>query len=132
MDVRKIKPVSRTLLLETGEEISLTLNFMLLYRLKGLVPQAYERFFKIFSSEQKDRQADALFDAIDVIYAAYLCHCIYTDALGASMSYEDFLSVLPPDMNTIMTLFAELVQPKKATAFAVPAKSAPATAAAAE
>ena len=120
MDVKQIKPISTELLLEDGSTIGLTLNFGLLYRLKSVNKAAYGGFFRAFGGA-KGREADPLFDSIDVLYAAYCCHCLRENV--EPMGYEDFLSLLPQDMGQVMTLASTLISPKKAAASAEAAGS---------
>lgn len=119
MDLKQIKPTSTQLLLEDGSTIGLTLNFGLLYRLKQENKAAYGGFFRAYGGGAKGREADPLFDSIDVLYAAYCCHCLREDA--EAMGYEDFLCLLPQDMEQVMKLASALISPKKAAASAEPA-----------
>lgn len=117
MDLKTIKPVSRQLTLEDGQTIGLTLNFLLLWKLKAAKKSVYNAFFRFFGASKKD-DVDPIFGSVDVVYAAYHCNCLLNGT--TPMDYETFLSLLPPDLEQVMKLSTELISPKKAAASAKP------------
>ena len=89
----------------SGQEVSLTLNFLLLYRMKAKYPTTYAKYNEIIMKGMKD-----VFDGITILYTAYLCANIDKDGL---MSYEDFIGLMDDDVNSVMKQAGALMGRKK-------------------
>lgn len=98
--------------LETGETVNLTLTYRNLLKLKTKHRDQYAEYNKVMTKGAQDE-----FDNLTVVYTAYLCGLIAENGdTDGCMDYEEFLSVVTPDREYLMTTLAMLIAPKKATA----------------
>lgn len=97
-----------------GDKIKLTLAYRYLYQLRAKHREQYEEFNRIMMKGAKD-----YFDNISVLYTAYLCEAIAENGdTGGCKSFDDFLDILPVDMQEVMRAVGMLVAPKKTMASA--------------
>lgn len=89
----------------SGETIRLTLNFFLLYNVKKNYPAEYKRYNEILMNGMTD-----IFDALDILYAAYLC-ALYEGT--KPISYTDFIELFEDDIQLVMTEAGKLMGRKK-------------------
>lgn len=108
----EIKPTMTNFQLDDGSVIQLTLNLMLLYRLKSLRKDAYERFNNVMVKGPQD-----VFDNLTVVYTAYLCANI--DTIDACTSYADFMQRASGSIQALTMACQDLINPKKKTASGV-------------
>lgn len=94
--------------LQNGEVIQLTLNFTRLLQLKNKRKNLYERYNKIYNKIDKDNT----FDAITVLYVAYLCANIDEIDENKLMSEEEFMEAIPQSFALINDLTLKLTNPK--------------------
>lgn len=104
--------------LETGETVKATLAYILLLKLKSTNKAAYEEYNRIIMKGGQD-----VFDVMRIIYAGYLCALLADDAYDSAISFDEFLSVMPPDHDYTMNVYNMLVSPKKAKASAENSKN---------
>ena len=124
MDAKDIKPVSIPLRLRDGQTVGLTLNFLLLYKLRVQNPEQYKRFFTAYNDLSK-KNADPVFFSLDIIYTAYLCYVLGCgEILKEALSFETFLNLVPVDMDVINDLSLTLLFPKRAADFAARSETA--------
>lgn len=93
-----------------GSKIELTLNFARLLKVKNNNKKLYEEYMKALEG---GKGFDPIFDSLKVLYVAYLC--ANSEKLGTDevMSEDKFIEMVPPDMELINTVTAELIRPKK-------------------
>ncbi|MBQ3088995.1 MAG: hypothetical protein IJD21_00330 [Oscillospiraceae bacterium] len=124
MDIKDIKPVSIPLRLRDGQKVGLTLNFLLLYKLRAQKPEQYKRFFTAYNDLCK-KNADPVFFNLDIIYTGYLCDVLGRgEMLELALDFEAFLNLVPVDMDVINDLSLTLLFPKKAADFAARSETA--------
>lgn len=93
----------KTLKLNDGKEIKLTLNYGKLYRLQSENPDLVNEYFEIQAKTEPLNELEIL----KTIYIAYLC-ADNTEHIG----YEEFLSRIPENRVTILNLYNDLLYPK--------------------
>lgn len=98
-------------------KIELTLNFARLLKVKNNNKKLYEEYMKALEG---GKGFDPIFDSLKVLYVAYLC--ANSEKLGTDevMSEDKFIEMVPPDMELINTVTAELIRPKKKVGFRQP------------
>lgn len=105
-----MKCTMQELKLVDGSKIKLTLNFARLLKVKNHNKKLYEDYMTALKG---GKDFDPIFDSLKVLYVAYLC--ADSDKLGTDeiMSEEEFIEMVPSDMELINTVAAGLIQPKK-------------------
>lgn len=78
----------------SGEKLKGTLNFYLLYGVKKKWPEAYANYNRIMMNGMSD-----VFDAIDILYTAYLCALPEGDE---PIKYEEFMLMFDDDVPGVM------------------------------
>lgn len=96
--------------LQNGEKIKLTLNFARLLMLKNKRRDAYEEYNKQYF-EEKNR--DATFSAITIVYTAYLCANIDQLDDDKLMSKQEFMENIPQSFTLINKIATNLTDPKQ-------------------
>lgn len=90
----------------SGVSIELTLNFLLLYKVKAEYPNAYERYNNVIMKGMKD-----VFDGIAILYTAYLCANV--GKKEKAMPYDEFIGLMGDDIFGVMKQAGELIGRKK-------------------
>lgn len=98
--------------LTNNEVVKLTLTFGKLNVLKGYDNNLYTRFNKILSGKSED-----ILDLTTIIYVAYWCYNFSIEKKNEMYKEQDFLELVPFDMNEIKRTFNALTQPKKNMGF---------------
>ncbi|MCD8188634.1 MAG: hypothetical protein LUD78_00155 [Clostridiales bacterium] len=111
MDLRAMPTAGEPFELADGQIVNLRLNFGLLYKLKTADRAAYNRFYAAYGPADGKEKKDAIFAMVDIVYSAYLCGCFAEKK--EPMEYEDFLMLLPDDMDAVIRTGTRLVSPKK-------------------
>ena len=89
-----------------GNVVKLTLNFARLLKVKNDNPKMYERFMKVLQSQN----FDVVFDSLTVLYTGYLCANIGNESI---LSEEEFIELVPFDLEVINVAAGKLIQSKK-------------------
>lgn len=101
-----MKNTYQELELENGEVVQLTLNFARLLIIKNGQPKLYDRFMKVL----QNKNFDIVFDSLTVLYTAYLCANTNEESV---LSEEEFISMVPFDLEVINVTAGQLIQNKK-------------------
>lgn len=101
-----MKNTYQELELMNGESIKMTLNFARLLKIKADQPQIYDRFMKVL----QNKEFDIVFDSLTVLYTGYLCANIGNESI---LSEEEFVELIPFDLELINTKAGQLIQSKK-------------------
>ena len=102
----EIKNTYQEFVLENGETVKLTLTFGKLNVLKSVNNELYTRFNKVLYGKSED-----MLDLVSIVYSAYWCanynvaEKLYTE--------QEFIELVPFDMNELKRVFTSLTQPKK-------------------
>ncbi len=96
--------------LNNGEIVDLTMNMAALYKLRSVRPDAYKAYNRTMLS---GKETDTLDTVLNNLYMGYLCGMVKKDQLNKSMSFIEFLELLPEDMKLVMNTGSELINPKK-------------------
>lgn len=99
-----MKNTFQELELINGEVIKLTLNFAKLLNIKNNKEDLYTRFIKILNG----KDLDIITDSLTVLYVGYLC--ANSDQV---LSEEDFMELVPFDLELINVLAGKLIMSKK-------------------
>ena len=92
--------------LENGTTVKLTLNFARLLQIKNEQPKVYERFMKVL----QNKNFDIVFDSLTVLYTGYLCANMNNESV---LSEEEFVELIPFDLEVINVTAGALIQSKK-------------------
>ena len=109
MENQKVKELvenTQTFHLANGETVGLKLSFARLYRLRAALPQLYEKYNKVMMDGAKDT-----FDFLMIIYTAYVCEKI--EKIDECMSFEEFIELVPLDMNSLPSTAMNMLAAKK-------------------
>lgn len=109
MENQKVKELvenTQTFPLANGEKIELKLSFARLYRLRASAPQLYEKYNKVMMDGTHDT-----FDFLRIMYTAYVCENI--EKIDECMSFEEFIELVPLNMNSLMNISTKLLTAKK-------------------
>lgn len=104
--MNEIRNTYQILTLNNEQEVKLTLTFGKLNILKSVNNDLYNRFNKVLYGKSED-----MLDLVAIVYAAYWCanynmvERLYTE--------EEFIELVPFDMEKLKTIFVSLTQPKK-------------------
>lgn len=101
-----MKNTYQELELENGKTVKLTLNFARLLKVKSEQPKVYENFMKVLQNQN----FDIVFDSLAVLYAGYLCANMGDESV---LSEEEFMELVPFDLEIINVLAGKLIQSKK-------------------
>ena len=101
-----MKNTYQELELEDGLVVKLTLNFARLLVIKNDQPKLYDRFMKVL----QNKSFDIVFDSLTVLYTAYLCANMNEES---KLSEEDFINMVPFDLEVINVTAGKLIQNKK-------------------
>lgn len=92
-----------------GENIKLTLTFSRLLQVKNKRKKEYEEYNSVFS---KKGNVDNTFDAITILYTAYLAANVEHLDDNTLMSKTEFMDSIPQNMNLINIIAGKLTNPK--------------------
>lgn len=98
--------------LTNGEKVKLTLTFGKLNVLKSYDNALYTKFNKILAGKSED-----ILDLTTIIYVAYWCYNFSVEKKNDIYKEQDFLELVPFDINSIKQSFNALTQPKKNMGF---------------
>lgn len=101
-----MKSTYQELVLENGETVKLTLNFARLLKIQAEQPNVYEKFMRVL----QNKNFDIVFDSLAVLYTGYLCANMNNESI---LSEEDFIELVPFDLELINVLAGKLIQSKK-------------------
>lgn len=124
-----LRPGTTGIIMADGSALTLTLNFMALYRLKNLRPKVYKQLNTILLHGTED-----VLDYVTMIYGGYLCANVASMEGGAVdnlLTWEQFLAIAP-EINEVAAAAKALMNPKKSAASATPSATPPDAADAAE
>ena len=110
------KNTFKTLILNTGEKIELTLSYYRLYLLKSKNEKEYKRYNSLIMGKFEEE-----LEMVEIIYIAYLCANLKSDK--ETYTFEEFLQYLPDDRETISGIFVELIGTKKKEGSPMPSSS---------
>lgn len=92
--------------LNDGSEVDLTLTFGKLNMLKSVNHELYQKFNSVVYGKSED-----MMDIVAVVYIAYWCA---NYKVGQEIySEQEFIDLVPFDMNKLKEVFTSLTQPKK-------------------
>lgn len=91
--------------LANGETVKVESSFGKLYILRAKNKAVYERYNKAVNASKAD-----LFNVVDTLYGAYRCANLEDENY---LTYEEFMNLLPADMEYCYTVYKELVSPGK-------------------
>lgn len=116
MDLKGFRPTTQDLPLANGENVHLTLNMGLVYRLRKENRKIYEAVCRAMA---RGKDTDLVGEGMDLLYAAYFCGCMAEKS--EPMEEDEFLTLLPDDPGeffAMIDLAWSLVAPKKKKASA--------------
>lgn len=93
--------------LNNGEKVNLTLTFGKLNVLKSLNNELYTRFNSVLYGKSED-----MMDLVAIVYVAYWC-ANYSMSGDKLYTEQEFIELVPFDMNKLKEVFTSLTQPKK-------------------
>ena len=99
-----MKNTYQELKLTNGEVIKMTLNFARLLKLKNERKDVYARLMHVLQGQE----FDPLLDSILVLYVGYLCA-----SDSEVLSEDEFVELVPFDMELVNTLATNLITSKK-------------------
>ena len=99
-----MKNTYQELELTNGEVVKLTLNFAKLLSIKNNREDLYTRFMTILNG----KDVDIIIDSLTVLYVGYLCA-----NSGQVLSEEEFMGLVPFDLELINVMAGNLIMSKK-------------------
>lgn len=88
-----------------GRTVKVESTFGKLYILRARDKKTYEMYNKAVNADKAD-----LFNVVDTLYGAYRCANLDEEN---PLTYEEFMNLLPPDMEYCYTVYKALVAPGK-------------------
>lgn len=84
-----------------GEVVKMNITFAGLMKIRKEQPEVYKEFIQILQG----KEFDPVMDTMNLIYVGYLCA-----NKDANYSKDDFLNMIPFDLEVINTMASELMQ----------------------
>lgn len=101
------------LTMSDGTVIKLTLTWGLLVKLRAKDKSLYKRFSSVITKGF----VEDIVQALDIVYAGYLCEYIdENDGLDDALTEAEFQAVAPNDIYEVIQAAQELIAPKAAAA----------------
>lgn len=97
----------------TGEEMDLSITMGDLRRIKDKYPEYTNTYFEAMGGGKVETTEDAFWRSADVLYTAYLCNMAHAEKLDDVIGYQDFLDILPEDMNLVIYASTALMNPNR-------------------